>query len=84
MLPRRDVFDGVEAALRSFGSEEDVLAEAQRAVGMGRVEGDDVRHGAHLGALGPVAQIGVEVVLELVEIDDGPPLRLVAGRRSPD
>src|SRR5262249_60431445 len=48
------------------------------SVGIGRVEGDEVRHGAHSGALGPIAQVSIEVVLELVEIDDGPPFRLVA------
>jgi len=49
-------------------------------IGIRGVECNDVRHGAHPGALGPVTQISVEVVLELVEIDDGAPLRLVAGR----
>ena len=78
-LPRRDVFDLAEIAPRRLRGDEDVLAEAQGAPGIGVVEGDDIGHRPHLGALGPVAEIGVEVVLELVEVDDRAQLRLVEG-----
>ena len=50
--------------------EEQVLAEAQAPVGVGLVEGDDVGHRLDLGAGRPVAQVEIEVVLQLVEEHD--------------
>ncbi len=66
----RPIFELAQIAPRRFGGEQDILAEAQRPVGMDGVEGDDVREGPNLGLGGPVAQIEVEVALQLVDEDD--------------
>src|SRR5260370_16764458 len=79
-LPRREVFELAEIAACRLGSEENVLAETQGAVRMCRVERDDVREALHGCTGGPVSQIEVEVVLELVDKDDRPAHRLVQGR----
>src|ERR1700731_2719042 len=47
---------------------------------MGGIERNDIRHGVHVRPFGPVVQISIEVMLELIEIDDGAPLRPVPGR----
>ena len=46
--------------------EEDILAEAQCAIGMREVERDDVGEARHSCARRPIAQIKIEVVLQFV------------------
>jgi hypothetical protein len=64
---RRLIFKLAQIALGRLGGEEEVLAEAQRLLGVGFVEGDDIAHGPDLGVGRPVAQVEVEVALQLVE-----------------
>ena len=47
-LPRRKILHLAHVAARRIRREEDVLAETQREVGIGFVEGDDVGHRLHL------------------------------------
>ena len=75
----RFVFELAEVAAGCLGGEEDVLAEAQSALPVRLVEGDDFGHRADLRAGKPVAQIGVEVVLQLIDEDDRTTRRLVMG-----
>src|SRR5260370_40102459 len=79
-LPRREVFELAEIAACRLGSEENVLGETEGGDRMWRVERDDVREALHGCTGGPVSQIEVEVVLELVDKDDRPAHRLVQGR----
>jgi hypothetical protein len=65
LLPGQEVFAFAEVAACRLGGNEDVLAEAQDAVGIGRVERNDVGEALHLGAARPVAKIEIEVVLSI-------------------
>ena len=54
-LPRREIFDFTQIAARRRRGEKQVLAKAQRALGMGFVKSDDFRETMHISLGRPVA-----------------------------